>query len=763
MTAFDPNAYGRPPPKPRRVPETVSQGKHRLFGLRWLFADITEAPIRILAGQPSRIIEGPLPTTTSSPPPGQSEQTQTSVPHTSDRNDIIFELGRACDEVPPSQSSEHQISAPTVQSQGRRDSGYGTTVIKWPVSTHSGESTQGPVTGSRTSPDPGCPAPLPTPSSKMTTRQNANGTIANGDLLKQLQSTHLQQISRRREAKKRDKDKYATTSLKDLDLARAPVDPKRPASSKRVWAQDLSLSHGQEGGKYASAAPARREDSVIPQASTERSGQVGTTTTQTTLLGRSKWATKEELKDDQHEVDSNAWGSAAPSDATRGTNLSDESFGKMLDKRDGDYDVFLPTDFDGNVMPAPADWEERPRYSNNNATFKHRFKEWHASVAGDKKYRFSNGVPYIIIRKEILDNENLLPDGLSMVRRGMAINATNAGHYGYSDDPEDAVKYAQHTSASDYEDWGKLDPTDEDNQRYRKETTEDLVSNWLRHLANSRDANIEIGRQQEVEHKTLVVEKDIDTVSKARYRPKLNIYLRPATKLDLEEMTRIYNCHISHGTGPSETEQVPKSAMQIRMEQVQTSDFPFIVAAKRNQKGAREIQPMDEDELSWRQNLPVTHRKRVTLTRIEMLAGFCCANDLTAPDFVEHISAEIELYVDPQYKKMGVGKCLLDKMLEICDRSHRLTTDCAFHCDQNIRHLYGPGGDRQAHKLWFLLRKWHSPKPAAVSVETGRRYRKSPFAKKTEDDYEKWLKSWLESLGFEVEAHLKKIGAKQGR
>jgi len=187
------------------------------------------------------------------------------------------------------------------------------------------------------------------------------------------------------------------------------------------------------------------------------------------------------------------------------------------------------------------------------------------------------------------------------------------------------------------------------------------------------------------------------------------------------------------------------------------------VAGKKNQKGAKEIQQLDEEELSWRLGLPVTHKKRITLTRTEMLAGFCCANDLTAPDFVEHISAEIELYVDPQYKKMGVGKCLMDKMLQICDRSHRLTTDCAFHCRQEIKHLYGPGGNREIHKLYILLRKWHSPKPATINIERGRRYRKSAFAKTIEDDYDKWLKNWLESLGFEVEGFLKKIGAKQGR
>jgi len=657
--------------------------------------------------------------------------------------------------------------APAVRPQERRDSDHGTAETQWPSGTSNAKSTQRHPTGSRRLSDTVRTSLSITSLGVMSTPQQANGAIANGDFLRQLQDNSLQQISRKQATKQRDKDRYSTTSLKDLDLARAPVIKNQPASSKRMWAQDPLMTNGQNGEGSLGAVPARKEDSHIPQAPSQPTNQSPVLETQRTSpqATRQKWATKEEMKDEQNELDSNAWGSAAPSDATRGTNISVKSFGKMLDTGGGDFDALLPIDFDGNIMPAPADWDQRPRYSNNNATFKHRFKEWQASVAPDRLTgdRLSNGVPIIIIPKETLEDDDLIPDGLTMVRRGFAVGVANAAYYGYTDDPEDALKYAQHASPPDYRDWGKVNLMDGDNQRYKDETTEDLVSNWLQHRVNAEEASIGIGTQPKAEDKTVAVREDVAPSDEAeRYSPKLNIYLRPATRLDLEELTRIYNCHVANGVGPAETDEIQTRHMAIRMRMVAEGHHAFIVAAKKNQRGAKEL-PLEDNEVSSRTGLLVPHKKRMTLTRVEMLAGFCCANDFTAPDFVEHISAEIEVYVDPQYRRMGVGKCLMDKMLQICDRGHRLTTHCPFHCDQELRHMYGPGGRREVHKLLVTLRKWHSPKPATISVGRGRKHRKSPFTKTTEDDYNTWLKRWLESLDFELEGYLKKTGAKQGR
>ena len=259
-------------------------------------------------------------------------------------------------------------------------------------------------------------------------------------------------------------------------------------------------------------------------------------------------------------------------------------------------------------------------------------------------------------------------------------------------------------------------------------------------------------------------EEDVDNIDlEERFVPKLNIYLRPATKADVSELTRIYNWYINNSACPPENAEIGESGMRERIEMCAESRFPFIVAAKKNQRGARELQVVDDEELSRRLNLPVTHKRHITLTRVEQLAGFCCANDLTVSDYVEHISAELELYVDPLCKRMGVGRCLMDRMLQICDRGHRLTTECAFHCDQSIRHSYGPGGNRDVHRLFILMRKWSHPKAGTLCVERRGRHRKLPMFKTTEDEYSRWIKQWLELFDFEQNGMMPQMGAKNGR
>ena len=60
----------------------------------------------------------------------------------------------------------------------------------------------------------------------------------------------------------------------------------------------------------------------------------------------------------------------------------------------------------------------------------------------------------------------------------------------------------------------------------------------------------------------------------------------------------------------------------------------------------------------------------------------------------------------------------------------------------------------------------NNPQPVAanpVQQAPQKDFSKAARIDDREDDYEVWLKEWLESYGFEEEAHLKKMGTKQGR
>lgn len=623
----------------------------------------------------------------------------------------------------------------------------------------------------------------------MSTQRKASQSVAKGDRLKQLQADSLQQISRKAAVKKNN-PANSSVSIRDLDLARAPVNPHDPQSSFRKWAQDSPLYTGGYGEGLTAFSSMHREISVVPQASSTRVSHVQPeppTTAVATECRRSKWAVKDEMKAERAETGSNDWGSEIPSDSTQASNASDQSFGKLLRHREPAKHETLH-DWQGKMLPPAADWAERPRYNNNNAEFKTQFK----SYVGELQGRFSNGVPVGAVDHAELQNPNHIPDGLTMVPRTHTIITTNAMRYGYplsdpSSNPElySAIsKFSRPMKEEEFQADSKLDLDDEFNAAHDPdETTETLVTNWNKHLANARRESFVVeevhdqhaatnGRSEPALPNAAPVgnappskasEDEDENDEPLLIEPKLNIYLRPASIADLSELTRIYNWYVVNGSQPSELREIDEDSMRSRWDFCLQGKLPFVVAALKSQKHARRLPHVDEEEVSRHRQLPVTHKQPLALSRIERLAGFCCANDFSQPDFVEYIATDIEIYVDAQYRKMGVGKCLMDRMLHICDRGHTLTMAVTFHCDQELKHMYETGGRRELHKLLVTLRTWHTPKPFAIDVQAKRKSRKLPLTKTEENDYGRWMKSWFEALGFEEEGRLKKMGAKHGR
>jgi hypothetical protein len=141
----------------------------------------------------------------------------------------------------------------------------------------------------------------------------------------------------------------------------------------------------------------------------------------------------------------------------------------------------------------------------------------------------------------------------------------------------------------------------------------------------------------------------------------------------------------------------------------------------------------------------------------ESVIGWACAQDWTASDYVERISVELEVYVAADARRQGVGRCLMDKLMDACDRGHIQKGGYDFVCAPEKAHLYNSGGGRDLHKLYFIVRTWSTPRKAA-------RFGKGTAATQPDEEGELgWLKEWLASWNFEVEGVLKQAAAKNGR
>ena len=435
----------------------------------------------------------------------------------------------------------------------------------------------------------------------------------------------------------------------------------------------------------------------------------------------SRWATTAELKPihARIETDSNAQGSDVASDAEIESNDSTKPMhhGKLFRKNPPALpDPPLANPWDGKFQPPPVDWNDRPRFNNNSPVFKNGFNTWTTTTA-HLAVSPHNGVPFVQIPYERLQNPDLHADGLGLVEPFYTINQTNASNYGYSVEINEITKDAKPLRPEDVTDWGKLDERNQENLEHKNEVTAQLVENWNAHQRRFKAENQIRHREDSALQRYLSdVYRPIHNV----HAPKVNIYLRPAVRTDIGQMMELYNWYVENSPRTSELKPITHQNMISRWEDSNSAKLPSLVAVTRVHRNA------------------------------EVIVGYASAAEITNAAWAERISTEVEVYVHHEWLHKGVGKCLMDKLMEATDRGHLARRGYEFTCDPTIRHHYEAGGGRDLHLLIFILRHYKHPAPRDPN---------SP-----EHDYNKWLKKWLEGeWGFEEQGCLKGAGAKNSR
>jgi L-amino acid N-acyltransferase YncA len=543
--------------------------------------------------------------------------------------------------------------------------------------------------------------------------------------LKQVQDASLREIGMRNRGDKRDSE---TTSLVDLNLARTPA--KHNTYDSTATTSPPAPANAAASGRPKKAFARTNTQQLYGEEDLPNSTISVASTTSPKTTRNPKWCTGEELRAEPNvETGSNAWGSEIASNASVASSDSlrpMQFHGRLFNGPPaGDNDeVAALVGWDGKMQPPPVDWNCRPRFNNNSPAFKNGFHNWFASAASEC-YEIIDKTPmFKTIPYHLISNVEWHADGLAMTRREFTLNAHNLSKYGYDTDPADIAKYAEEVTPDDYEDWAKLDLRDTDNMKYKDETTDQLVKNWLVHQEKSKKTvplAVLPGHKPTRESKAPKPEVNPN-------EPAINIYLRPAVKGDMGQLTELYNWWVENSAKPSEVRGVDISDMRLRFDTTKEDRLPFIVAIL---KGKKDVQ-----------------RNYYTGVKVEQVVGFACANGFTAADYVEHIAAELEIYVHHKYLRQGVGRCLLDRLLCATDRGHMERGGYPFHCDPAERHWYEVGGARDLHKLMFVARQYSRAKkdcPEEVEVTT-------------------WMKKWLvKEWDFELEACLKQAGAKGGR
>lgn len=505
--------------------------------------------------------------------------------------------------------------------------------------------------------------------------------------LRRLQDEQLRKIGRR------IKDKGGpppTTSLHDLELARSPL-PENPVSdvphvSSTSPSSTAVVDRSTEGLKVRHIAGKRtpnEQKQLDVAVSVAAHSDILGTSKGSNKTRNSRWATPEELKPIQMEMDSNAWASDLSSDESSDIDSTKAMHHGKLFRHNPPVEAETSlTGWDGNWQPPPVDWNDRPRFNNNSLEYRNGFNNW-----------LNGEISFDEIPANIVLNLDLHPDGLGFVGFREGVNERNASRkYGFTSDVVDIVRHLAPLEGYEYlKDWGKLDLNYGDNAKYQSETTNSLVNNWV--AQKTRTSQSQTIPQPANNLNTIT--SPAATVAKPNARepksstPKVNIYLRPAVRTDTDQLTELYNWYVINSPRTTDIELIQSWEMRGRLDDCLSSKLPFIVAVSREHKSLRRLKGT------------------------EKIVGFASATDFSQSNLTERISAELEVYVHPDWTHAGVGRTLIDKLLESTDRGHLRTSTTTFTCDPDIKHLYSAGGGRDLNVLIFIIRHFKNPKLGA--------------------------------------------------
>ncbi|PGG97240.1 hypothetical protein GX51_07439 [Blastomyces parvus] len=261
-----------------------------------------------------------------------------------------------------------------------------------------------------------------------------------------------------------------------------------------------------------------------------------------------------------------------------------------------------------------------------------------------------------------------------------------------------------------------LDLTDQKSAAHAHETASGYMHNWNSQLKRERQKakwkQKQIAMQLSQQYRQpLAIEMNPHT-------PKLNLYLRPIETKDLPRLLKLFNSYIQNTVRCVDLEPLSLDSLQERIAECERERFPALVAVEQKPRLGHALNGEEEE-----------------------IFGYILACDFSGPATINRYTAELELFVDPKYCRLGVGSCLVDKLLEICDRDYCPNQGYHFDCAAAQADVYRAGRNRQVARLVFILHH--------VADNDG--------------DYQ-WAKEWLENkFGFQEQALLKGTGFKEGK
>ncbi|KAL2833531.1 hypothetical protein BJY01DRAFT_225121 [Aspergillus pseudoustus] len=216
-----------------------------------------------------------------------------------------------------------------------------------------------------------------------------------------------------------------------------------------------------------------------------------------------------------------------------------------------------------------------------------------------------------------------------------------------------------------------LDLTDKKTRDHAHETAAGYAYNFSAQMKKAED---EEHHRKEMDRKVR-----LEALHSPRLRspssPVANIYLRPVENKDVPELQEIHNWYARNSTRSPYTT-LGSDQIHERIETCRNAQLPFIIAVDRRSASSR---------------------------RPEKILGYALAKEFDNSAYAARHTAELEVFVKERETNQGIGKCLLDKLLEVCDPLYCPNGGYEFQASTDDRSAYYPGGRRRLARLVFTL------------------------------------------------------------
>jgi L-amino acid N-acyltransferase YncA len=179
------------------------------------------------------------------------------------------------------------------------------------------------------------------------------------------------------------------------------------------------------------------------------------------------------------------------------------------------------------------------------------------------------------------------------------------------------------------------------------------------------------------------------------FAPTIDIYLRPATVRDAEQVGRIYNHYVTNSYVTEDQEPVVVKEIASMIQASQREKLPFIVAILGKVPVLHDVQGRVE-----------TPQKAVPPAQGEVV-GFATAEIFNfgwggARNGRSRYTANLQLYVSPYYVRRGIGRNLLDRLMFTLKSTYSFMDTCAW-VNLDGDKTYEHGGAGKWHQLLFQL------------------------------------------------------------